>query len=109
MLIVQPRDELRAKFGKQRITPIVANCKSLQGKIKDLERYGYEWILSVDPPKDAKADEVRLLSGVASRRSIGEEQGRDYEKLKREVEAEVGIRKVLVEKEPSANGSKEST
>ncbi|MDQ3232818.1 MAG: phage terminase large subunit family protein, partial [Pseudobdellovibrionaceae bacterium] len=40
MLIVQPNDELRAKFSKQRITPIVANCKSLQGKIKDLERYG---------------------------------------------------------------------
>jgi phage terminase large subunit GpA-like protein len=39
MLIVQPNDELRAKFSKQRITPIVANCKSLQGKIKDLERY----------------------------------------------------------------------
>jgi phage terminase large subunit GpA-like protein len=29
MLIVQPNDELRAKFSKQRITPIVANCKSL--------------------------------------------------------------------------------
>lgn len=39
MLIVQPSDELRAKFSKQRIAPIVANCKSLQGKIKDLERY----------------------------------------------------------------------
>mgnify|MGYP001618482099 CR=1 FL=1 len=39
MLIVQPNDELRAKFSKQRITPIVANCKSLQGKISDLVLY----------------------------------------------------------------------
>jgi lambda family phage portal protein len=48
-----------------------------------------EWIgasmQSIDPLKDAKADEVRLQSGVASRRSIVEEQGRDYEKLKREM------------------------
>jgi capsid protein len=48
-----------------------------------------EWIgasmQSIDPLKDAKADEVRLNSGVASRRSIVEEQGRDYEKMKREM------------------------
>ncbi|SMF80748.1 phage terminase large subunit family protein [Pseudobacteriovorax antillogorgiicola] len=39
MLIVQPNDELRNKFSKQRISPIVSNCKSLQGKIEELERY----------------------------------------------------------------------
>jgi phage terminase large subunit GpA-like protein len=39
MLIVQPNDELRTKFSKQRIAPIVANCGSLQGKIKELEVY----------------------------------------------------------------------
>lgn len=37
MLIVQPNDELRNKFSKQRINPIIANCKSLQGRIKDFE------------------------------------------------------------------------
>lgn len=50
LLIVQPNDELRAKFSKQRITPIVANCKSLQGKIKDLGRYGR--------PKDRQKDTI---------------------------------------------------
>ncbi|SMF81553.1 Phage terminase large subunit (GpA) [Pseudobacteriovorax antillogorgiicola] len=39
MLIVQPNDELRTRFSKQRIEPIVSNCRSLQGKIKDLEAY----------------------------------------------------------------------
>ncbi|HYX36386.1 MAG TPA: hypothetical protein VE954_25045, partial [Oligoflexus sp.] len=52
-----------------------------------------EWIgatmQSIDPLKDAKADEIRLKSGVASRRSIVEEQGRDYEKLRREIENEM--------------------
>ncbi|HYX38527.1 MAG TPA: phage portal protein [Oligoflexus sp.] len=52
-----------------------------------------EWIgasmQSIDPLKDAKADEVRLNSGVASRRSLVEEQGRDYEKLKREIDSEM--------------------
>lgn len=52
-----------------------------------------EWIgasmQSIDPLKDAKADEVRLNSGVASRRSIVEEQGRDFEKLKRELVGEI--------------------
>ncbi|MDQ3234212.1 MAG: phage portal protein [Pseudobdellovibrionaceae bacterium] len=52
-----------------------------------------EWIgatmQSIDPLKDAKADEIRLKSGVASRRSIVEEQGRDYEKLRREIENEL--------------------
>ncbi len=49
-----------------------------------------EWIgpcmQSIDPLKDAKAEEVRLSIGVQSRRCIVEEQGRDFEKLKREIE-----------------------
>ncbi|HYX31481.1 MAG TPA: hypothetical protein VE954_00115 [Oligoflexus sp.] len=65
-----------------------------------------EWIgpsmQSIDPLKVVKADEVRLSSGVASRRSIVEEQGRDYEKLRREIEAEAGISKVLLKKDESA-------
>ncbi|RYZ86708.1 MAG: phage portal protein [Proteobacteria bacterium] len=51
-----------------------------------------EWIgpsmQSIDPLKDARADEVRLSCGVVSRRSIVEEQGRDYEKLKREIDSD---------------------
>ena len=30
MLIVQPNDELRTRFSKQRIEPIISNCKSLK-------------------------------------------------------------------------------
>ncbi|MDQ3232125.1 MAG: phage portal protein [Pseudobdellovibrionaceae bacterium] len=70
-----------------------------------------EWIgssmQSIDPLKDAKADEVRLSSRVASRRSIVEEQGRDYEKLLREIEAEARISKGLLEKDESDEGSTE--
>ncbi len=37
MLIVQPNDELRNRFSKQRIEPITANCRSLRGKIKEMQ------------------------------------------------------------------------
>lgn len=49
-----------------------------------------EWIgsamESIDPLKDAKADELRLMTRVASRRSIVEEAGKDFDKLNREIE-----------------------
>jgi lambda family phage portal protein len=68
-----------------------------------------EWIgvtmQSIDPLKDAKADEIRLKSGVASRRSIVEEQGRDYEKLRREIESEM---EHVVPREPSSEDDNEA-
>ncbi len=52
-----------------------------------------EWIgstmASIDPLKDAKADEVNITKNqTESRRSVVERDGRDYEKLKRELEDE---------------------
>ncbi|RYZ89937.1 MAG: phage portal protein, partial [Proteobacteria bacterium] len=51
-----------------------------------------EWIgpsmQSIDPLKDAKANEVKLSTGVVSRRFLVEEEGRDYDKLRREVALE---------------------
>ncbi|MDQ3232082.1 MAG: phage portal protein, partial [Pseudobdellovibrionaceae bacterium] len=52
-----------------------------------------EWIgstmSSIDPLKDAKADEVKITRNMTeSRRSVVERDGRDYEKLKREIEDE---------------------
>ncbi len=58
---------------------------------------------SIDPLKDAKADEVRLSCGVVSRRSIVEEQGRDYEKLKREIDSDTPI---LQSTDTTAKGQK---
>ncbi len=52
-----------------------------------------EWIgstmASIDPLKDAKADEVNITKNrTVSRRSVVERDGRDFEKLKREIENE---------------------
>ncbi|MDQ3231869.1 MAG: hypothetical protein M3Q07_08625, partial [Pseudobdellovibrionaceae bacterium] len=46
---------------------------------------------SIDPLKEAKAHEVEILSGVKSRRSIVESQGRDFDKQAREHEVEKNI------------------
>lgn len=43
---------------------------------------------SIDPLKEAKANEVEILSGVKSRRSIVESQGRDFDKHARECREE---------------------
>ncbi len=40
VLYVFPNDELRTKFSKERLGPMIANCAALQGKVKNLERYG---------------------------------------------------------------------
>lgn len=40
ILYVFPNDEMRTKFSKERLAPVIANCKALQGKVKELERYG---------------------------------------------------------------------
>ncbi|MDQ3233316.1 MAG: phage terminase large subunit family protein [Pseudobdellovibrionaceae bacterium] len=37
MMIVQPVQELRDKFSKQRINPIIANCRSLRDKVEEHE------------------------------------------------------------------------
>ncbi|RYZ82655.1 MAG: hypothetical protein EOP04_21615 [Proteobacteria bacterium] len=37
MMIVQPTGELRDKFSKQRINPIIANCRSLRDKVEALQ------------------------------------------------------------------------
>jgi capsid protein len=51
-----------------------------------------EWVgpsmPSIDRLKDAKADETRLSTQTASRRSIVEGEGRDFEKLQREIASE---------------------
>jgi lambda family phage portal protein len=52
-----------------------------------------EWIgstmSSIDPLKDARADEVKITKNMTeSRRSVVERDGRDFEKLKREIEDE---------------------
>ncbi len=52
-----------------------------------------EWIgstmSSIDPLKDAKADEVKITRNMTeSRRSVVERDGRDFEKLKREIDDE---------------------
>ncbi len=48
-----------------------------------------EWVgpsmPSIDRLKDAKADETRLATRTASRRSIVEESGKDFEKMEREI------------------------
>lgn len=53
---------------------------------------GTEWIgssmESIDELKDAKADSERISNGTTSRRAIVEGLGRDYEKLRREIESE---------------------
>ncbi|RYZ80185.1 MAG: hypothetical protein EOP04_26360, partial [Proteobacteria bacterium] len=38
MMIVQPTGELRDKFSKTRINPIIANCRSLRDKVENQER-----------------------------------------------------------------------
>ncbi|HYX32284.1 MAG TPA: hypothetical protein VE954_04170 [Oligoflexus sp.] len=45
---------------------------------------------SIDPLKDAKANEVEVNAGLRKRRSIVESQGRDYDKHRREYEEEKG-------------------
>jgi lambda family phage portal protein len=52
-----------------------------------------EWIgstmSSIDPLKDARADEVKITKNMTeSRRSVVERDGRDFEKLKREIDDE---------------------
>jgi lambda family phage portal protein len=52
-----------------------------------------EWIgstmSSIDPLKDARADEVKITRNMTeSRRSVVERDGRDFEKLKREIDDE---------------------
>jgi capsid protein len=51
-----------------------------------------EWVgpsmPSIDRLKDAKADEIRLVTRTASRRSIIEEAGKDFEKMEREIQSE---------------------
>jgi lambda family phage portal protein len=51
-----------------------------------------EWVgpsmPSIDRLKDAKADETKLSTRTASRRSIVEESGKDFEKMEREIESE---------------------
>jgi len=39
MIIVQPTDELREKFSKQRINPIIANCRDLRDKVLDHQKH----------------------------------------------------------------------
>ncbi|HYX32938.1 MAG TPA: terminase gpA endonuclease subunit [Oligoflexus sp.] len=39
MIIVQPVAELRDKFSKQRINPIIANCRDLREKVKDHQKH----------------------------------------------------------------------
>ncbi|HYX32596.1 MAG TPA: terminase gpA endonuclease subunit [Oligoflexus sp.] len=39
MMIVQPTGELRDKFSKQRINPIIANCHALRDKVFEQERF----------------------------------------------------------------------
>jgi capsid protein len=43
---------------------------------------------SIDPLKDAKANEVEVSAGLRTRRSIVESQGRDFDKHVRDHEAE---------------------
>ncbi|WP_141732427.1 terminase gpA endonuclease subunit [Oligoflexus tunisiensis] len=38
MIIVQPTDELREKFSKQRINPIIANCRDLRERVAEYQK-----------------------------------------------------------------------
>jgi phage terminase large subunit GpA-like protein len=75
VLYVFPNDELRTKFSKERLGPIIANCSALQGKVKELERYGQakdktrDTIITKQFPNGAFCNLATSLSPVSLRAS----------------------------------------
>lgn len=73
----------------------IMNAPGFEDPFKRQVYLGTEWIgssmESIDELKDAKADSERIKNGTTSRRAIVEGSGRDFEKLRREREAEADM------------------